>query len=202
MICKAEHAVCHWSVASRSWTFRVQLTRSRAVQFEGCRDPMSAPDQQKLDALYAPANVLAIKTTMSQADWDACAPSSPPGDMQLRLGRRCAFTWNSEKRRIHLDFGKFSDTSENGRVRHAGNSLATDRATSTSTPARRPTLPTEATSGWSAHGPSCGPPTAGPHPAGLGHVAMPSRCARPHPRKSRPNRLCGDSVRTRRFTPG
>ncbi|KHO18621.1 CotH kinase family protein [Mycolicibacterium setense] len=107
---------------------------------------MSAQQQQKLDALYALDNVLTIRITMAQADWDAVRTEQPAGGI-------CNFDWdggprytwrkaasveisgtafparaefsdvgvkkksfcgsiNSEKPCIHLDFGKFSDTSE------------------------------------------------------------------------------------------
>ncbi|MBX8686681.1 spore coat protein CotH [Mycobacterium sp. 20091114027_K0903767] len=107
---------------------------------------MSAQQQQKLDALYALDNVLTIRITMAQADWDAVRTEQPAGGIcNFDWDGGSRYTWrkaasveisgtafpartafsdvgvkkksfcgsiNSEKPCIHLDFGKFNDTSE------------------------------------------------------------------------------------------
>ncbi|WKG02266.1 CotH kinase family protein [Mycolicibacterium sp. HK-90] len=107
---------------------------------------MSAQQQEKLDALYALDNVLTIRITMAQADWDATRTEQPAGGIcNFDWDGGARYTWrkaalveitgtafpsrvefsdvgvkkksfcgsiNSEKPCIHLDFGKFSDTTE------------------------------------------------------------------------------------------
>ncbi len=52
---------------------------------------MSAEQQQKLDSLYAIDNVLTIKITMPQGDWDAVRTEQPKGG-------RCNFEWTGGSR--------------------------------------------------------------------------------------------------------
>ena len=52
---------------------------------------MSAEQQQKLDSLYAIDNVLTIKITMPQGDWDAVRTEQPKGG-------RCNFEWTGGAR--------------------------------------------------------------------------------------------------------
>ena len=52
---------------------------------------MSAEQQQKLDSLYAIDNVLTIKITMPQGDWDAVRTEQPKGG-------RCNFEWSGGSR--------------------------------------------------------------------------------------------------------
>jgi CotH kinase protein len=107
---------------------------------------MSAQQQQALDSLYALDNVLTVKITMPQADWEAVRTEPPKGGVcnfdwtggsrftwrkatsveisGTRFPARTTFTdvgvkkksfcgsLNSEKPCLHIDFGKFSDTTE------------------------------------------------------------------------------------------
>jgi hypothetical protein len=52
---------------------------------------MSAKQQQALDRLYAIDNVLTIKITMPQADWDAVRTEQPAGGV-------CNFDWTGNSR--------------------------------------------------------------------------------------------------------
>jgi len=52
---------------------------------------MSAQQQQALDSLYAIDNVLTIKITMPQSDWDAVRTEQPKGGV-------CNFEWKGGAR--------------------------------------------------------------------------------------------------------
>lgn len=107
---------------------------------------MSAQQQQALDALYALDNVVTVRITMAQADWDALRTEQPAGGVcnfdwdggsrytwrkaisvevsGTRFPARAEFTGvgvkkksfcgsiDSEKPCIHLDFGKFDESTE------------------------------------------------------------------------------------------
>src|SRR6185295_5220325 len=95
---------------------------------------MSAEQQQKLDSLYAIDNVLTIKITMPQGDWDAVRTEQRKGGARFTWRRatsveisgtsfpaRTTFTevgvkkksfcgsLRSDKPCLHVDFGRFRD---------------------------------------------------------------------------------------------
>jgi hypothetical protein len=56
--------------------------------------------QQALDSLYAIGNVLTIKVTMPQTDWDAVRTEQPAGGV-------CNFQWAGGRQPIHVAKGNF-----------------------------------------------------------------------------------------------
>jgi len=60
---------------------------------------MSVQQQQALDSLYAIGNVLTIKVTMPQTDWDAVRTEQPAGGV-------CNFQWTGGSR-YNLAKGNF-----------------------------------------------------------------------------------------------
>jgi hypothetical protein len=59
---------------------------------------MTLQQQQALDALYALDNVVTIKITMSQGDWDAVRTEQPKGGI-------CNFEWD-RRRPVHVAKGR------------------------------------------------------------------------------------------------